>query len=291
MRVLLLLLTLSLPLAAHAQTRTVQFPSAPPQANVTLTGPLTKPAGAGPFPSAILLHGGGGLDFMPSIGDYQRELTALGFVTLTFDSFKPRGVGPIDRTPLPQDKMRDVYSGRILDAYGAAIYLSTLPEVDKDRIVVMGFSDGGRVALHVAAGVSDTGTPSFDPARFVKAAVGYYPVCFGINGPRSPPQGGRYSPEAASPAVGVTRPFLIHLAGRDDWPGSEPEVCSALWERLKGPVEKYLYPEATHTFDDPRLAGGRKGPLGVVGYHKASADLAWTRTVEFLRRSLDLPAK
>lgn len=248
----------------------VKFPAAPP-ANVMLSGSLVKPDRPGRFPAVILVHGGGGLAYEPHVVSYQAQWRREGFVALVFESWASRGLGPAMLGGVPPD----AFAERILDGFGAVQYLRSLPEVDGDRIVVIGFSDGGRVGLHVAAGMDATGEP-LPNVPLPRAVVGYYPSCFaGMGRP------------AAMATLKV--PYLAHVAELDDWPG--PKVCPEVFERLLragAPLEVYRYPGAYHTFDDARLVPPRRGPQGTVGYDGRAAELAWERTLAFVRKHLKL---
>ena len=109
----------------------------------TISGILAKPPGEGPFPAVVLLHSCGGLQ-PHVINDWPEYLTGLGYVTLTVDSFGPRG---IKRCPTPIIRDRRELSR---DAYGALEYLTNLPFIKKDRIAVMGFSLGGNTIDYFA---------------------------------------------------------------------------------------------------------------------------------------------
>jgi dipeptidyl aminopeptidase/acylaminoacyl peptidase len=137
-----------------------------PQPGTELSGELYRPAGDGPFPAVVMLHGCGGR-FSRTVEDgFGPDFTALGYVLLIVDSFGPRGVrhrctgeGP------PVD--------RVMDAYGALLYLAEQRFVDADRIAVVGYSQGAMVAL---SAVELNGAATlFD--RHFRAAVAYYPLC------------------------------------------------------------------------------------------------------------------
>ena len=87
---------------------------------------------------------------------------------------------------------------RVPDAYAAAAYLRTLPEVRGDRIGLLGFSHGGGVISDLIRH-PPAGTP-------FRAAVAYYPGCGG------------------NPTI-VTVPTLILVGERDDWTPAPPCVA------------------------------------------------------------------
>lgn len=56
---------------------------------VTLSGTLAFPAGPGPVPALVLMHGCGGIG--ASVRGWERELRAWGYATFAVDSFGGRG--------------------------------------------------------------------------------------------------------------------------------------------------------------------------------------------------------
>jgi dienelactone hydrolase len=136
----------------------------------TISALLAKPPGEGPFPAVVLLHSCGGLQ--PHVtNDWPDYLTGLGYVTLSVDSFGPRG---IKRCPTPLARDRRELSR---DAYGALQHLASLPFINKGRIGVMGFSLGGNTIDYFAG--QDFKTPS---GLNFKAAVSLYGDCRNLSG-------------------------------------------------------------------------------------------------------------
>lgn len=119
----------------------------------TVVGTVAAPVGVrAPMPAVLLLHGFTGTrDELPVIGtdDFMFTRTARvfaehGIVTLRID-FRGSGEssGTFDET---------TFTGQISDAFAAMDFLDRMARVDDDRIGVLGFSQGGLVAAHVAAG-------------------------------------------------------------------------------------------------------------------------------------------
>ena len=101
-------------------------------------GDLRRPEGAGPHPVVVLLHGGGWM------GQWRRDqldgmavdLWARGYATLNFEYLPPREDG---RFPA------------VLEAAdGARHLISARPELDPDRVALLGHSAGGNLALMAA---------------------------------------------------------------------------------------------------------------------------------------------
>jgi dienelactone hydrolase len=186
-----------------------------------IQGYLSKPAGDGPFPAIVHLHGCGGLTAERRERD-AAQFTSWGYVTLEVDSFARRGIKDtcLDEPAPPRQG----------DALGALMYLSTLSYVDSKRIAVVGYSQGGGVALRIA---------SAQPARLFdvppdlrfKAVVAYYPEC-----------------GAAMDKLAV--PTLVLIGEFDDW--SWAASCERLRRRFDAsgaPLKITVFPEAYHSFD------------------------------------------
>jgi uncharacterized protein len=110
-----------------------------------LYGMLHLPEGRGPFPALALFHGFTGQRIEPHrlFVKTARKLVGEGFEVLRFDF---RGSGE------SQGDFKDMtISGEIQDAHASLDFLKSQPEVNSDRIGVLGLSMGGFVASHVAS--------------------------------------------------------------------------------------------------------------------------------------------
>jgi len=124
----------------------VAFDSAP---GVRLAGTLTLPAGAGPFPAAVLITGSGAQD---------RDETILGhkpFLVLA-DDLTRRGVAVLrydDRgfARSTGDFAKATTQDFAVDAAAAAAFLRARADIDPKRVGLIGHSEGGIVAPMVAA--------------------------------------------------------------------------------------------------------------------------------------------
>ncbi len=224
--------------------RTVVFPSiatadmTKPPAELRAT--VYKPSGPGPFPGIVVLHHCGGID-----GDLQlaaRRLAAQGYVTVTPDSFGSRYIASVCASGAMTERQR------LGDAYAAAAYLRTMPEVRADRIGVLGYSHGAGV---ITALVS---TPPL--SKPFQAAVAYYPNCRN---------------RAAKDDV----PTLILTGAKDDW---TPASACQDWKARLGAapnLDLVIYPDTWHSFDKPRTAeviGGGGVSHHIEGNSTAAAD-------------------
>ena len=142
-----------------------------------LDGYLFRPTKPGPYPAVVFLHGCGGLisgishKIMSREMDWAGKLNAAGIAVLMVDSFAPRGSGEMcSRSGFKEW----LYLRRPADAYGALAYLQTLPQVARDRIGMIGWSNGGGAVLF-ALGKRNSGKPATFAGPDFRAAVAFYP--------------------------------------------------------------------------------------------------------------------
>jgi dienelactone hydrolase len=122
----------------------------------------SKPAGDGPFPAVLLVHGGGGKAFRA----WAEHWSARGYCALAMDL---AGNGPKGRLPdggpdqSDDVKFRDFTDTDVKDMWTyhavAAVLrghtlLASLPEVDRKRVAVTGISWGGYLTC-IIAGLDD----------------------------------------------------------------------------------------------------------------------------------------
>ena len=118
-------------------------------AGITLAGTLTKPQGDGPFPAVVLLTGSGAQDRDETILDHKPfavwadALTRRGVAVLRYDD---RGVGGSGG-----GSANETTADFATDARAAMDYLRARPEIDGDRIGLIGHSEGGTAALIAAS--------------------------------------------------------------------------------------------------------------------------------------------
>ena len=238
----------------------VEFPNAHPggvRSAILIPGTLAKPEGNGPFPAMVLLHGCSGL--LASHTQWAASLGAEGYVTLLVDSHSPRR--------MTTSCVGAGASGdRVWDALGALRYLRSLPFVAGDRIGVMGWSEGGSVALRAS---SDPLAAYAIKAPGFRATVALYPGC-----------GNNLSSD-------TTAPVLLLLGEKDDW--TSPIPCVQIAKELQHasrPVEYVVYPRATHAFDEASLRGVVTYLGHQLKYDPAATSDARKRIKVFLERHL-----
>jgi pimeloyl-ACP methyl ester carboxylesterase len=119
-----------------------------PTPGVQLAGTLTVPEGAGPFPAVLLITGSGQQDRDETVFDHKPflvladALTRRGVAVLRVDD---RGVGG-STGPVATATSADF----AVDAGAAFAFLGGRPEIARERIGLIGHSEGGTIAPLVA---------------------------------------------------------------------------------------------------------------------------------------------
>jgi carboxymethylenebutenolidase len=229
--------------AAEPKTENVQFKSGTDMVN----GYLATPAAAGRHGAIIVIHEWWGLNDW--VKEQTVKLAGQGYVALAVDLYRGKSASNPDEAHelmrgLPQDR-------GLRDLQAAYDYLAARPDVDKDRIGVIGWCMGGGYAIqfaihqpHLAACVVNYGALPTDPedlARLVTPVLGNF--------------------------------------GADD-KGITPTDVQAFEKALKKMtrfVDVKIYPGAGHAFENPNNQSG---------YRPEAAADAWTRTIDFLKKTL-----
>jgi len=192
----------------------------PGREGLTLKAKLYKPAGAGPFPAIVALHGCGG-PWQTRDDDWGQRLAGAGFLVIFPDSFGSRGLGSQcrvhDRSIRPRDRAEDVFA--------TAEWLAARGDISRNRIGLLGWSNGGSTVLSAArTGRGPRGVE-------FRQAIAFYPGC-------------RVYAEDARYRTRLPVTILHGLA--DNWTPAEP--CKAL------PGTRFIgYEGAYHDFDHPNL--------------------------------------
>src|SRR5262249_1287907 len=127
---------------------------------------------AGKVPAVILMHGTGGImrDREPA---WSQRLNDWGVAAFYVDSFTGRGVTAPNyagsSTFIPT-------VAHVVDAYQALAALARHPGIDANRVVVMGFSRGGEVALASMFDRLRRGSLA-DPSLRFAGHIAFYPYC------------------------------------------------------------------------------------------------------------------
>jgi len=208
-------------------------------------GYLAKPTNIEKAPAVIVIHENRGLN--PHIKDVARRMALEGFVVLAPDYLSELG-----GTPADEDKARELIGqlkpeGAVATSRGALAYLASRSDVN-GKVGAVGFCwGGGQIgALAVA-----------EPN--LAAGVVYY---------------GRQPPADKVKDIGA--PLLLNYAGIDE---NVNAGIAAFEEALKAngkTYELFMYEGANHAFNND---------TNTARYNKEAADLAWGRTVAFLKKN------
>lgn len=211
-----------------------------------LTGYFVKPREGRKPANVIVIHENRGLN--PHIKDIARRFALEGFAAVAVDFLGPQG-----GTPTNEDKAREMFAN--LKPEDAVAYArAVLPVLEKredttEDVGAVGFCWGGGVVNNFA--VADPG---------LDAGVAYYG--------RQPPLDRVRTVQAA---------MLLHYAGLDEPITSGAAGYEQALKQAGKVVEMHVYPGVNHAFNND-TAPSR--------YNKEAADLAWSRTVTFLRKYL-----
>lgn len=224
-----------------------------------LQGYLRQTNNNGPSPAVVLLHSCNG-NWLRLDERWGKRIGSWGYVTLTVDSFGPRGLKDTCNNGAPVDLA--------FDAYRALNFLVRQPFVDPARVAVLGFSQGGWLAL---TSVEHGAIEQTSQNKF-RAAIAFYPRCLGFKGD-------------------MTVSTLILIGELDDW--TPADECRNMvdgrddWgiSRRKSegaPIRLIVYLGAYHAFDAP----GLQTPIQFFGhrleFNQAAADQSIEAVHEFL---------
>lgn len=192
-------------------------------------------------PAVVILPTCGGVS--QHIRDWTEAAVAVGYTVLVVDSL--RG--------LPNDcgSPSKITNGRyIKDALDAVAHLATQPQVDAERISLLGFSKGALIATWLASSAVSSALRLGSPA--VASVASMYGFC-SLGPTRGRPQG----IQILQP--NTDRPLLMLLGGQDN--ETPPTSCLDRLPKLKesgAPVSWHLYPDATHAWDKSEQNGFSK---------------------------------
>jgi len=197
-------------------------------------------------PAVIVIHENKGLQ--PHIQDVTRRLALEGFLAIAPDALSMVGGTP-DKIDQATKLIRELDQKTTIDNFTAAVqYLKTNP-LSTGKVGCIGFSWGGAMANQVAVHSPD-----------LQAAVPYYG-----------------SQPDVDDVKKIKASLLLQYAGLDERINKGiPQYEEAL-KKASINYTTHIYKGAKHAFNNDTNA---------ERYHKDSADLAWKRTVAFLKEKL-----
>jgi carboxymethylenebutenolidase len=208
---------------------------------------LARPADAGAkLPGVVVIHENRGLN--PHIEDVTRRMALEGFIALAPDFLSPLGGTPADEEAARAMITRIDPEQTTANAVAAVAYLAS-QDTSTGKVGVVGFCWGGALANQVAVHSPE-----------VAAVVPFY---------------GRQP--AAEDVAKIKAPLLLHYAGNDERVNAGIEGYEKALEANQVDYTLYVYDGANHAFHNDTNA---------ARYDQAAAELAWSRTIEFLKQHL-----
>ncbi len=207
---------------------------------------LVRPKGDEKLPGVVVIHENRGL--VPHIEDVTRRVALEGFLAIGPDALTPLGGTPEDPDKAPP-LIQKLDSKSTIENYVAAVrYLKTHP-LSTGKIGVVGFCWGGAMANQVAVNSPD-----------VIAVVPYY---------------GRQPASEDVPKIKAS--LLLHYAGLDEGINKGISAYEADLKKASIDYKMYMYEGAQHAFNND---------TNPARYNKEAAQLAWQRTISFLKEKL-----
>jgi len=238
---------------------------------------IGKPAGSGPFPTVILLHGASDNAWYDHFDKVTAQLNDAGFATVFVDSYAGRGISGTS-----------VRGGTLLPPERASDLLVTLdwtinqPWVKKDGIGALGYSHGGATIMDALVlapptrkpnGLTDIPAAGMSP---LKAAVLFYPWC-------ADDIAGIELTKAYDEDWSAKTSLLAFLPGNDQM--SDMDLCQSILTRhaAKGlPIRQVPLKGVGHTFD--QVTDDHGNPQDT--YDAAAAKKAYEDTLRFFTENL-----
>jgi carboxymethylenebutenolidase len=165
----------------------------------------------------------------------------------------PDMLSPSGGTPDDEDKAREMIGAITPDIYGsnlvAAVEFLKGHQNSTGNVGAIGFCWGGGQVNRLATLSPD-----------LKAGVAYY---------------GAQVPAEEVPKISAS--LMLHYAGLDDRINKGIDAYKAALEANKKDAQIFIYDGVNHAFNNDTSS---------ARYNKEAADLAWSRTVEFLKQKL-----
>ena len=200
-------------------------------------------------PAVIVIHENRGLN--PHIEDVARRLALAGFLAYAVDMLTPLGGTPADEDKA-REMIRSLNAGETARRIAAAVPFLARHAESNGRVGAVGFCWGGGMVNRVAVLAPEP----------LKAAVAYYGA--------QPP---------AAEVGSIQAALLLHYGGLDQRINAGIPAYEAALKAAHKRFTIYIYAGANHAFNNDTSSR----------YDKAAAELAWSRTVAFLKQELGAP--
>lgn len=207
---------------------------------------LSKPKGNAKVPGVVVIHENRGLN--AHIADVARRVALEGFVAIAPDALSPLGGTPEDENKAANLIGQLDQQSTIKNFVAAVQYLKTHP-ISTGKVGVVGFCWGGEMANQIAVNSPD-----------VSAVVPYYG-----------------KPPAVEDVPKIRASLLLHYAGVDQFINPGIPAFEAALKKASVDYKLYMYEGAQHAFNNDTNPGR---------YNKEAAQLAWGRTIAFLKEKL-----
>lgn len=216
-----------------------------------IKGFLARPADTQRHPALILIHEWWGLN--ENIRDNAKEFAKRGYVALAVDLYHGKAVTTVPEALQLVGEVKNNMDAAFANLKQAVAFLKGQSSmVFPERIASVGWCFGGGWSYRMAK--NNLG---------VKASVIYY---------------GIFNPADDLSKMRAT--IIGHFADKDRLIRIDTvNEFQAKLKTLSGDHEVYIYPNTEHGFANP------KGPAGQT-YNKEAAELAWQRTLVFLKKYL-----
>jgi len=207
---------------------------------------LARPKGDAKLPAVLVIHENRGLN--AHIEDVTRRIALEGFLAMAPDALSPLGGTPEDSEKAPALIGQLDREKTTKNFVAAAKYLKTHAH-SNGEVGVVGFCWGGAMTNQVAVHSPD-----------VAAAVPYY--------------GAAPAPEDV-PKIKAS--LLLHYAGIDERINAGIPAFEEALKKASVNYKIFMYEGAKHAFNNDTSA---------ERYNKDAAQLAWQRTIAFLKEKL-----
>jgi dienelactone hydrolase len=220
-------------------------------AQPTINAVYRAPEGKGPFPAVVILESCGG--HSSTLDVWAGLFNKWGYASLVVRSLESRGY-QYCRAPYDFYKMNDNVAS---DAYAALAHLATKPEINSEKVAVIGFSMGA-FAINYNI-LSNNGRPALDFA----AAISFYGKCpwsmYGIK----------------------SVPYLNIVGKLDDFYPACALAATNIYHKEKS-FTLLALDDAHHAFDDPRVSGKKDISGHLMRYNKDATEKSVEAVKTFL---------